>query len=540
MTKAKKIYVNKNDEAALVIERIIDAEAEEIVLSIPKFSRFAQSESNFHLLKKEMEALDKRITIESVDDKVIDLAASSEIPATNPFFADPGRQFADIVPHTQTRRARINPVLVDSRRVNEPEIETVSDGEMGREVVSDYSAETPEEIGAEIESRFGPAELRRRFGPRNLLIMLCVLVFSGALTFIALFILPKADISIVVQKKNFNYASAILVDKNIRNADSSGMRVPGQIFSERRNMTLIFPASGKKQVTKKAVSQIKIYNAYSSAPQKLVASTRFVTPDGKIFRLTSPSIVPGAKIENGAIVPSSIEAVVTADKAGAEYNIAATRFDIPGFAGTPREKAFYGESVAPASGGYVGELAYPTDEDIRKAKLEIAKVLESGARAAVQSKVPADFKMVENAFLFNIVKQTVNPDVNEAGQFSIFAEAEVSLMAFREPDMFKVLEDRAIKEAGDDYHIKDKTLTYGASKVDMSAGRMSVAVDYKSLLAKNLDVADLKSKMLRKPEPDLKAMLLGTSGLESAKVTLWPFWVRSVPSDNSKVTVSVD
>mgnify|MGYP001604824856 CR=1 FL=1 len=272
-----------------------------------------------------------------------------------------------------------------------------------------------------------------------------------------------------------------------------------------------------------------------------MAATRLISPDGKIFRLTAAIIVPGAKIVDGEIVPSSVEANVVADQAGETYNIpATTRFEIPGFKGTPRYGAFYGQSAAPMAGGYVGEQAYPTPEDINKAKVGVAKVLDAGARGVLQSKIPSEFKMVENAFIFSITKQTVNPDVNEAGQFSIFAEAELALMAFREADMMALLGDRAIQDGGADYGLKDQNLAYGASRADMAAGKMAVTVDYKATLARNVNVDDLKPQMLRKSGAELRAMLLGIAGLESARVELWPFWVKSVPSKSDKVNIVVE
>src|SRR3989344_3231387 len=97
MNKIKKIYVNKSDEPTLIAEKIIDTDAGEIVLNIPKFSKIADSLANFHLIKREAEALDKKVIIESVDDKVIELCGISGIEAVNPFFVKSRRQFSDIV-----------------------------------------------------------------------------------------------------------------------------------------------------------------------------------------------------------------------------------------------------------------------------------------------------------------------------------------------------------------------------------------------------------------------------------------------------------
>src|SRR3989344_1375259 len=93
----KKITINKSDEVAIIVEKIIEAPENEVVLNVPRFSHLGESLSNFHLLKREAEALEKKIIIESVDDHVVELAEMSGLTAINPFFAKNKRQFADIV-----------------------------------------------------------------------------------------------------------------------------------------------------------------------------------------------------------------------------------------------------------------------------------------------------------------------------------------------------------------------------------------------------------------------------------------------------------
>ena len=97
----KKITLNKSDEVALIVEKIIDTELKKVVLIVPRFSSLAESLSNFHLLKREADALEKEIFIESVDNRVIELAELAGIEALNPFFVKNKRQFSDIVPKKQ-------------------------------------------------------------------------------------------------------------------------------------------------------------------------------------------------------------------------------------------------------------------------------------------------------------------------------------------------------------------------------------------------------------------------------------------------------
>ena len=46
----KKISINKSDEVAIIVEKIIEAPDKEVVLSVPWFSHIAAPLSNFYLL----------------------------------------------------------------------------------------------------------------------------------------------------------------------------------------------------------------------------------------------------------------------------------------------------------------------------------------------------------------------------------------------------------------------------------------------------------------------------------------------------------
>src|SRR3989338_10611423 len=96
-SKIDKIIINKTDEIAVVVERIIDSPADEIVLNIPRFSRIAESIANFNLIKREAEILNKKIVIESVDDQVLEFANLVKIESVNPLFLEKKRRISDII-----------------------------------------------------------------------------------------------------------------------------------------------------------------------------------------------------------------------------------------------------------------------------------------------------------------------------------------------------------------------------------------------------------------------------------------------------------
>jgi len=101
----------------------------------------------------------------------------------------------------------------------------------------------------------------------------------------------------------------------------------------------------------KASGTIIVFNEYSSDSQLLIASTRFLSSNGKIFRTTKNIYVPGTKTENDEIIPGSIDVEVLADYWGDEYNIGSSDFTISGFKGTAKYTDFYGKSNTAMSGG---------------------------------------------------------------------------------------------------------------------------------------------------------------------------------------------
>lgn len=533
---AKKITVNKSDEAAIIVEKIIESDAKEVILSIPRFSHLAESLSNFHLLKREAETLGKKILVESVDDRVVELAALSGLKALNPFFTKSKKQFSDIVAPKVKQKAQ------ESKKFwNESEEKT-------HFIPAGFAVESLEEklpaprqrllkkLFSIPKFRLPNLSVLQRVSWRWILVALAATIASWVL----LKELPRADIKLVVQKSEWSYNDSILADKSVK-ADSKSLTIPSQVFTQKKNTELRFPASGKKQVERKAIGKMIVYNSYSSEPQPLVANTRFISPDGKLFRLVKGIIVPGAKIIEGKIAPSNIETDVIADRAGPEYNIEPVKlFTIPGFKNTPKYQAFYGESKESMRGGFIGEVAYPTLDDIKSAKTRVAQVLGDDLKATIFSQIPEGFKILNEAASFGTVSQTIKEEVDSENNFSIFSEAKMTVIGFREIDVSGILRSRAQEDRGTEFEIQNSDLKYGLGRADFQSGKVSFLVEFRASLRHKVDIESLKNRSAGRPEKDLKAIIFALPGVENATVSLWPFWVGTVPTDLDKIRITVD
>ncbi len=557
MDEVKKIVVQKSDEPASVAEKLMDTDASAVIVSIPKFSKFGESASNFKLIKREADLLKKTVTIESVDEDVVALAKKSGLAASNPFFgraaaARGAKKFSDIVVKKKSEEPAQSVSLKRSSVRSEPVPEAPTPepiASMPSVPIPEPVAEAPHEelpSGPRITGIVSLGELPKQkrlwgqiFRRRTaVLVVLAVLIF-GILPYVALAVLPQASVTITMRKEPWTFADAVVADKNITASDIEHGRIPGQVFMQKSNASTKFPATGAKNIQRKATGSITIYNAYNSSPQSLVVNTRFQAPDGKIFRLTAGVIVPGAKIEDGKVVPAGVTAEVVADKPGEAYNIGPiSRLTIPGFSGTPKYDSFYGEAKTAMSGGYIGEAKVATEADMKAAKEKATESLEASLRTLLLAQMPGDFKVLDAASSFTLLKQTVTPEADADGQFTVFSEGQVAVVAFREVDLLDFFHQRIATEKGD-YKVVSETNAYGAARVDLAAGRMSFAVDYTAQLARSVNEAELLSQIKGKPERELSSVINGIAGVESGKVSLWPFYVRTVPKNTDRIELTV-
>jgi len=371
-------------------------------------------------------------------------------------------------------------------------------------------------------------------------------IFLGIGAYGAIAYLPKADIKISIKKFPWDYDNPIILNSKLTDIDLNSRQIPIAIFSQRKNMNFPFLATGEKYVERKASGDIVIYNNFSTQQQILVSGTRFKSPDGKIFKLLDRIVIPGARVENGQVVAASVEARVAAEKPGEAYNIGmVSKFTIPGFEGTPKFDKFYAESKTPIAGGFVGQTAYPTDADIKKAKEEAEKNLKSGIETFIISQIPSDeFKLINSSLQFNLLKEIVNTDTDESGNFYVFIDGEMSLMAFKKAHIIDLLTQMAKQVLGTSFPITLKedeySINYGTVQIDPKTKTMTLPVKFKGVFWEPLDVDSFRQKISGKSESELKSLIYSYPNIEKADFSFWPFWVSKVPVNNNRVNITIN
>lgn len=334
---------------------------------------------------------------------------------------------------------------------------------------------------------------------------------------------------------------SVTVSKSVAAVDANNKQIPGEIFTQRKNLTLSFSATGKQYVEKKSKGKIVVYNAFSSESQTLIAGTRFAVPDGKILKLDAKMVVPGAKISEGKIVPSSVEGMVTAEKAGDQYNIGPiSKLTLPGFKGSAKYDGFYGALNEQLTGGFVGEIAVATDADIKQGRDKTTQTLKENLDVFINSQIPPEFKIIDGAKQFSVVKENINKEADAGGNFMVYIEAETSIIGFGETNLLQMLNDLGGNSLGEGFETKTFQMDYGVARADFKNGKMSFPVDFKGVFWQPIDGDKIKASITDKTEKELKTAVFALPGVEKATVSLWPFWVKRVPDNFNRIKVEVD
>lgn len=366
---------------------------------------------------------------------------------------------------------------------------------------------------------------------------------AGYLLYGALYILPRVDVTIVSKKVNWEFHDALMVNKNISQIDTSTNQIPGQMFvfpsTSTQNHVFSFTPTGSAYHEQKAQGDLVIVNTGNPAPQKLVATTRFQAPDGKIVRLVSAVTVPGMTGSN----PATITVPVIADQAGPSYNIGPIdKLTIPGFAGTQKFDMYYGQIKTPLTGGFAGNGPYPTADDIAKAKSQAEQKFQEMLVSSLADNLGSAFQIVDGATRITTTTERVNTALDSQGQFSIYIEGSLQALVFRASDVRQLLASMASGKLDDPtaYDATNETLTYRSAQTDWKKGTMMLPLDYAATFAHRIDAGAIASGILGKGEIDLKTYILGIPGVEKVTVVFWPFWVSSAPTNINRVHVTVN
>ncbi len=382
-------------------------------------------------------------------------------------------------------------------------------------------------------------KLKKPFGNKVkgiVIVVALLLLLLGA----SMFFFQSPEVKIYPRITDLKLEEEAIIDSSTEKADFVAKVIPGEIVEVQQSAAKEFSVTGTTSEEKRATGVLRVYNAYSTSPQILVASTRFVSADGKLFRSVHRETVPGGHYEGGEFVPGYVDIEVKATEPGEEYNIKPTTFSIPGFAGTERYTAFYGRSFQPMEGGHVGEMGQVTQEDLGRAREEVLNQAKSESRDSLERRVSEDYEIVAETITQEVLSENASAEAEEATEtFDYQVEIKTTGLSFKKSHLeefannlinLSLPEKRKIKEGSREFD-------YSFLEAGMETANLKVLVEAKAYY--DLDLTAIREFSVGQTEQEVRIMLESQPGIEKTELDLGAFWNRRFPKKPEEITVEI-
>lgn len=390
-------------------------------------------------------------------------------------------------------------------------------------------------LGREIKEIKGQ---KHGFKKRAKIIFLGLLVFF--LVFSCFVLKPKTKIEIWHVTKNAEFTTKLKVDSSIKQKEpalwlESGT-IPGEVLTAETALSEEFASSGRFVKEEKARGVIRVYNSYSQSTQPLVATTRFISDSGKLFRLPKGVVVPGQGYENGKLAPGWIDVEVAADQPGEEYNIGPSVFSIPGFAGTPKYTAFYAKSFSNMTGGLKAETGRVEDKDLENSRQTLTEKVFAEGRLKLKAQKGEDFKVLEDSIKQEIMEfLPLAKSGQGAERFITQIKAKTTALGFYEQDLKSFAEMYIQSEMGEQTKTREGSLTIDYTFLGSPSAGLEIKI--RALTYSELDKETLKKRLQGREVLEVYNILRDFPEVGRVKLEVWPFWAKNVSLDPARIEI---
>ncbi len=354
----------------------------------------------------------------------------------------------------------------------------------------------------------------------------------------------EAEIEIWPETESLTFETKATIDSEGKNVDVSNKVIPGKTIVVEKTVSEEFPSSGEILKEKKAEGIIRVYNAYSTSSQALVSNTRFISAEGKLFRSLERVTIPGGKYEGGKLVPGELDVKVVADQSGPEYNITATTFSIPGFAGTAKYTKFYGKSSENMTGGLREKVPQVTQEDLYLAQKTLEERALKESDTALKEKISSDplLVLLKEAQASEILETfSLARPKEELEKFNFQVKAKSEALVFSTQDIENFIKDFILSQIPESKKLHQESLktNYLPETINLKTGKIILSLKAEAKIYSDINQTDLKRNLGRKSLAEAKIFLENQPHITKTQVRFWPFWVKKVPEDADKIEIKL-
>ena len=339
----------------------------------------------------------------------------------------------------------------------------------------------------------------------------------------------RATVWISAARESTEINTDVAIAQQPANGELAGRVVQG-VFEEVKEFTV---SEGEARETEgTATGKVRIFNTFSNS-QPLIATTRLLTSDGRLYRISEGVTVPPG---------GTVDVEAYADEDGSKYDFTEkTNFSIPGLSES-MQKFIHAESITPFKGGRM-LVRVLTQEDVAKAEEELREIILEGAKKSLRADA-SDPRFTEATYLVDLVEKNTSARYGEeVDSFLMSLKLNVTGVFYPKMDLDALVKQKVAdripegKALVSDYPAK---MQFEVSNVDVPRERATLDVKAE-VLTKATDADDIvdKEEILGLPIDEAEHALEEMKGVDEAEVNVRPNWVRRLPTLEDHITVKI-
>ena len=568
----EKIKIEKNEELGSILLKLEHSKEKDIIFNIAEGAIMLQSIINLKILKKRAEELGKSITIERgreetpivpggdirpvhFEDKInagnVEVRTQKNVPLNfEKKESDFARKDKKMEISNSVSRVRMFDIVkkredpayqAKPRPVNKEEEKTLREkkySELRSFAPQGGIKSQPQGFVREVPKAGKKKILLPSIVSKVFYAFIFIVIATAAVS--AAMTLPKVKIDIKLKSDVKEYNRSLKVDETAGNIDVDKEIVPAKKEEVNGEISESYATTGKKHIVSKASGKITIYNEYSSSDQKIVATTRFLSKDGHMFRVEDNVTIPGFTRVEGKDVPGEVTVDVIADKAGEGFNIGPTSFTIPGYQGGMKYSTIYGRSAVAMTGGADREAMYFSESDYITAKEKLAKEVREKNDMEILGKNIDPYILLDGTRKEDDVKIITDVKVGDiADKFKMTVSIKETGLFVNRNDINEIVDWKIKSETGQDVEIfGSETPPVLEPAIADENGSIILPVKISRNVVAKIDVDKVKRDIYGKNEEEVRAYFANIKEFKSVNVTF--SWTKSVPSSNDKININIE
>lgn len=532
--KKDVIYIDVEDDITAIIGKVKASKEKVVALVPPKRIGVLQSAVNLRLLARAAKQDGKHLALISNNHALVALAAAASIPVAKNLQSKP--EVAEI-PALEVDDEDI----IDGAQLpigDHAKLPPGKDDDQDAEMVAALATAPKPGDTPPRPKRATPKVPSFDSFRKKLFLGLGAGVLLVVFLVWALFFAPRATVVISAKTTGSSINQAVTMSTKTT-TDFEKNTLLATVVEQEEQKSVEFTATGRKDVGTKAAGAVSFennsYNAISIA-----AGTQLKTSGGLVFTLDDAVTVPGGSSGPCPICPGSLgEATgsVTASEPGSKYNAASGSLS-----GAPSgvSTSFDG----PSSGGVSKMVTVVTRGDVAKAMEAFENDKDTDEiKKILQQKFDSDSLAIEESFTANYDGATPSPAVGaeaSGGKAELRGKVKYQMHGVKRSEIGAFVDAYMADELKDttDQRVYDngakEALFQEVSGPESSVRATLIATAQVGPKINDQEVKDLaKGKRYGEIQQSLEAI----QGIDSVDVKFFPFWVGTVPHDDTRIII---